>query len=323
MPGGGARSRRGSGPPAMEPGRGAAAPAAERGTPRTPLELARIAADVLASKGIEQPRLEAELLLAAVLGVRRLDLYLQHDRPLLESEVAAYREAVRRRMRREPLQYITGEVGFRELTLRVDRRVLIPRPETEVLVGAVLEWAGEDSGIALDVGTGSGAIALSLAREGPFRRVVATDVSRGALEVARENARRAGLETRVEFREGSLWEAVRPGEAFDVIVSNPPYVAEADRASLPPEVRDYEPPEALFAPRGGLGLLEALVAGAPARLRPGGLLALEVGDGQAPAVLDAIHATGAYERAWVVRDLAGRDRVVLATTSRLPLTPEE
>ncbi|MGH7480611.1 MAG: N5-glutamine methyltransferase family protein, partial [Longimicrobiales bacterium] len=201
----------------------------------TPIELARLAADRLAGTGIENARLDAELLLAHTLGLRRLDLYLQFDRPLSEAEVARYRVAVRRRLRREPVQYIVGETAFRELSLRVDARALIPRPETELLVGEVLRWAGGRALDALDIGTGSGAIALSLVREGGFAHVVATDVSADALALAAENAAAAGLADAVEFRRGALWDAVPNGERFDVIASNPPYVADAERAALAPE----------------------------------------------------------------------------------------
>ncbi|HEX6940360.1 MAG TPA: peptide chain release factor N(5)-glutamine methyltransferase [Longimicrobiales bacterium] len=280
----------------------------------TPLALARAAAAYMAERGVENARLEAELLLASVLGLSRLELYLQHDRPVTEREKAAFRVLVRRRVKREPLQYILGEAEFRELRLRVDPRVLIPRPETEVLVGEVLRWArSAGAGLtAVDIGTGSGAIALSLAKEGPFAHVVATDVSRDALDVARENARRLGLTDRVEFRHGVLWEALRPGERFDVVVSNPPYVAESERAALPPEVAEWEPAQALFAPGDGLDVIAALVDGAPDRLRPGGLLALEIGLGQAGAVTERIEHRGAYGPPRVVKDLAGRERIVLA-----------
>jgi release factor glutamine methyltransferase len=281
----------------------------------TPLTLARLAADHLQGRGIENARLEAELLLAAVLGLSRLDLYLQHDRPLTPEEVERFRALVRRRLRREPLQYILGEVHFRELVLKVDRRALIPRPETEVLVGEVLAWArarGEEILSAVDIGTGSGAIALSLAREGPFARVVATDLSADALALAQENAARCGLAERVEFRKGALFEPLAPGERFDVVVSNPPYIAEAERGELAPEVREWEPETALFAPGEGLSILDALVDGAPEHLRPGGLLALEIGSGQGRAVADRIERRGGYGPARVVRDLAGHERVVLA-----------
>lgn len=288
--------------------------------PPRPLELTRLAAEHLAERGVEDPRLEAELLLAHVLRVRRLDLYLQFERPLEPSEVEAYREALRRRGRREPLQYITGEAPFRELVLSVDARVLIPRPETEVLVGEVLRWALErhgDAGAppvleALDVGTGSGAIALSLLQEGPFTRVVATDRSADALAVARENARRAGLSTRLELREGSLWEPIGGAERYDVIVANPPYVAESEREALMPEVRDHEPADALFGGADGLELIRSIVAGAPDHLSAGGLLALEIGFAQADATMTLMREAG-FSDPRVIRDLAGRERVVVAT----------
>lgn len=289
------------------------------------MAIARAAADYMAERGIENARLEAELLLASVLGLTRLELYLHHDRPLVEAEKEEFRRLVRRRVKREPLQYILGEVQFRELRLHVDPRVLIPRPETEVLVGEVLAWAskkvgsaaGWDGLTAVDIGTGSGAIALSLAKEGPFARVVATDVSADALEVARENAEGNGLADRVEFRQGSLWDALEEGERFDVIVSNPPYVAESERGALQPEVAEWEPPEALFAPGGGLSVLAALVDGAPEHLRPGGLLAVEIGLGQAQRVVERIESRGAYGTPRVVKDLAGRERVILAEVGLL------
>lgn len=288
----------------------------------TPLELVRLAGDHMGQRGIENARLEAELLLASVLGLKRLDLYLQYERPITSEEKQAYRDVVRRRLRREPLQYITGVAHFRELELRVDPRVLIPRPETEILVGSVLDWARTarpDGGSlsAVDIGTGSGAIALSLAHEGPFERVVATDVSADALALAETNARELGLDDLVEFRQGASWSAVPPGERFDIVVSNPPYIAEAERETLDPEVRDWEPGGALFAPDGGLGILAVLVDGASERLRPGGLLALEVGQGQASRVADRIASAGVYSPARVIEDLTGRERIVLATVSTL------
>lgn len=287
-----------------------------------------MAGERLEREGIHNARLEAELLMAHVLGVGRIDVYLQFERPLTPDEVDAYRETLRRRLRHEPLQYITGETDFRALTLHVDRRVLIPRPETEVLVGAVLEWAAVDatkrSGdstrgaelTALDLGTGAGAIALSLAHEGRFGSIVATDVSKDALAVARDNAERLRLADRVEWRAGPLWDTVLDAERFDVVVSNPPYVAETERDTLMPEVRDWEPAEALFSGDDGLAVIRAIADGAPSRLHGGGLLALEVGAGQAPAVLDRLEETGAFEALRAVRDLTGHDRVVLAERIR-------
>jgi release factor glutamine methyltransferase len=280
-----------------------------------PLDLTRLAAEYLAGKGVTDARLDAELLLAHVLGVRRLDLYLQFERPLTPEEVAAYRTAIQRRSRREPLQYITGEAAFRELVLSVDPRVLIPRPETEVLVGAVLEHvAGSDPKegglVGLDIGTGSGAIALSLLREGPFSKVVATDISEAALTVAAANAAALDLADGLELRHGPVWSPIGDAERFQVIVANPPYIMESERAALMPEVRDHEPLAALFGGADGLEVVREIVAGAAPHLAPGGILALEVGLGQAAAVGRLAEAAGL--RSSIVRDLTGRERVVLA-----------
>ncbi|CAN5782400.1 peptide chain release factor N(5)-glutamine methyltransferase [soil metagenome] len=279
-----------------------------------PLELARKAAAVFEERGFENARLEAELLLAGILGMKRLDLYLQHDRPVAPDELDRFRAAVRRRLKHEPLQYVLGTAAFRGLELMVDARVLIPRPETEVLVGTVLEWATSRGAVrrALDIGTGSGAIALSLAQEGPFERVLATDVSADALAVAAENTRRTELGDVVELRHGALFEPLLPGEMFSAIVSNPPYVAEQERPGLAPEVRDHEPAGALFAGDDGLAVIGAIVDGAGAWLEPGGLLALEIGAAQADAVLARIRAAGMYEKQRLVNDLAGRPRIVVA-----------
>jgi release factor glutamine methyltransferase len=277
------------------------------------LELTRKAAGVFAERGFENARLEAELLLAGVLGVKRLDLYLQHDRPVSAAEVARYREAVRRRLRHEPLQYVLGTAAFRELELQVDRRVLIPRPETEVLVGLVLAWAADrpHAQSVVDIGTGSGAIALSLAAEGSFARVVATDVSPDALAVAAANAQRAGLVGRVELRAGPLFEPVR-GERFAAVVSNPPYVAESERPTLAPEVREHEPGIALFGGPTGLDVVAALIEQAPGYLQPGALLAVEIGLGQGAEVLDLMARAAVYTDARMVADLTGRPRFALA-----------
>jgi release factor glutamine methyltransferase len=269
---------------------------------------------LLRERGLEHGRLEAELLLAGVLGIKRLDLYLQFDRPVTPEELERFRGFVRRRLRREPVQYILGESQFRGLRLRVDRRVLIPRPETEQLVSAVLAFvAGRQGLAALDVGTGSGAIALSFAEEAAdvFARIVGTDASPDALAVAIENAEALGLGGRVEFRAGAGWAPLSAGERFDVIVSNPPYVALGESAGLSPDVRDFEPHGALFAGPSGLEVLRELAAGAWSRLRPGGLLALEVGLDQAEAVAGMVSDAG-FGDARIRHDLSGRDRIVLA-----------
>ena len=272
-------------------------------------------AEYLTEKGVEAGRLDAEWLLSTALGVDRLQLYLQYDRPLSSDEREAFKPLLRRRASREPLQYIIGRTGFRQLELKTDPRVLIPRPETEVLVQEVLDWAsaGRASlGRVWDMGTGTGAVALSLVAEGACTRVVATDVSPEALSVAADNAELYDVSGIVEFREGSLFEPLNEGEEFDVIVSNPPYIAEGDRWELQPEVRDWEPPEALFAGEDGLSVIRRLVAGAPEYLLAGGLLALECGVGQAQRIAADLNATGAFAVVRIRPDLTGRPRVVTA-----------
>lgn len=274
-------------------------------------------AEYLTDKGVQSGRLDAEWLLSAALGVDRLQLYLQYDRPLSPEEREAFKPLLRRRASREPLQYIIGRTGFRQLVLKTDPRVLIPRPETEVLVQEVLDWAAarrRSIGRVWDVGTGTGAVALSLAAEGACTRVVATDVSPEALAVAADNAERYDLSALVEFREGGLFEPLEAGERFDIIVSNPPYVAESEREGLQPEVRDWEPPEALFAGKDGLDVIRQLVAGAPEHLLAGGLLALECGLGQAKNIATDLNATGAFTAVRIRPDLTGRPRFVMAET---------
>jgi release factor glutamine methyltransferase len=281
----------------------------------TILEMIRWTTDYLAGRGFENARLEAELLLAGTLGLKRLDLYLQFERPLSPGELAAFRSRLRRRARREPLQYIDGTAAFRELLLKVDGRVLIPRPETEELVQAVLDAVRGRQGLeAVDVGTGSGAIALALATEGPFARVVATDLHPEALALARENLDACAPGAPVEFRRGDLLEPVR-GERFDAVVSNPPYVREDERPELDPQVRDWEPGSALFAGDDGLDVIRRLVADAPGVLKAGGLLAMEVGAAQGPAAAALIREDGRYGAPRVLPDLAGRDRIVLAEST--------
>ena len=277
-------------------------------------------ADYLKEKGVESPRLDAEHILAHVLGVGRLAMYLQHERPLTTAELDAFRPLLKRRAKREPLQYVLGRQSFRSLELEVCPGVLVPRPETESLVEEVLLWAKarvpEGSALTgLDIGTGSGAIALALSAEGPFQRFVATDVSAAALDVATRNRDALGLGDRVEMRRGAAYEPLVPSERFDVIVSNPPYVAESDRSALSPEIVDWEPAEALFGGADGLEVIREIVRGAPAALAPRGLLALEVGLGQAATVAALMESEGLQEIR-VRKDLAGRARVVMAGAER-------
>jgi release factor glutamine methyltransferase len=267
----------------------------------------RLSTEYLDRHGSTTPRLDAELLIGHALELSRVDLYVHHDRPLEEPELARVRALLERRREREPVAYILGEWGFRGLTLGLDRRVLVPRPETEELVGVCLELMdGRDQPSVLDVGTGSGAIALAIRHELPGARVAACDVSDGALEVAAANGQRLGLH--VEWLAGGL-EDVGEGREFDLIVSNPPYVAEAELAGLEPDVRDWEPRLALVAGPTGLEVLRQVVAGAPARLAVDGRLALECGAGQAAPLADEMRTAG-WRQVEARRDFAGVERIV-------------
>ncbi|RDI75396.1 protein-(glutamine-N5) methyltransferase, release factor-specific [Gaiella occulta] len=266
-------------------------------------EALRRSTEHLAAKGSGTPRLDAELLLGRALGLQRIELYMALERPLTAAELAAARALLARRAAREPLQYVLGEWGFRRLTLGVDRRALIPRPETETLVERALSLvAGLRAPRVLDVGTGSGAVALAIADEHPGAHVASIDVSAEALALAAENVHRTGL--RVELVRHDLFDGL-PAGPWDLVVSNPPYVDPAEIDGLAPEVRDWEPRGALVAE----GAVEAVARGALAVLAPGGALALEVGDGQTPAVSALLCALG-YGSVAVTADLSGRDRIV-------------
>ncbi len=266
-------------------------------------EVLRRTTDHLAARGAETPRREAELLLGKATGLQRLELYMHLDRPLTAAEVGLARELVGRRARREPLQYVLGEWGFRRLTLTVDPRALIPRPETEILVERALALLeGIDAPRVLDVGTGSGAIALAIADEHAGALVTGMDASAEALQLARENVARTGLA--VTLVPGDLFVGL-PAGTWDLVVSNPPYVAAADVAVLEPEIRDWEPRVALTAD----GAVEAVVRGAVPVLAPHGGLVLEVGEGQAEAVSLLLADLG-FTAVTVTRDLAGIERIV-------------
>ena len=268
-------------------------------------------ADYLAGKGVEHSRLDAEWLLAEALNMDRLQLYLQYDR-LLNS---TFKSLLLRRAKREPLQYILGKTAFREVELVTDKRVLIPRQETEVLVERILSWGFEKNkglGSVLDLGTGSGAVGISLAVEGECSRVVATDITRDAIAVATINAHRNGVKDLLNFRRGSLYQVIDSDEYFDVIVSNPPYIADDEARVLEPEVLDWEPGTALFGGKTGLEIIREIIVGAPSNLTSGGLLALEFGLGQAEQIVSQIEKTGMFNSIMVHRDLNGRHRVVTA-----------
>jgi release factor glutamine methyltransferase len=262
------------------------------------------------ARGIESPRLDAELLLCRALGATRIQLIVDAKRPLAEGELAAMRELVKRRRTREPMAYILGEREFYGRTFRVDKRVLVPRPDTETLVTVALARtrAVSLSMRALDLCTGSGCVAITLARERPTSSVFACDVSADALAVARENALRLGAYN-VALRQGDLFAAVEPERRFDVVTANPPYVPTGDVPSLMADVRDHEPRLALEGGADGLAVVRRIVADAPAHLVSGGLLAVEVGAGEAPAVAALFGAAGLAE-VEVERDYARIERVV-------------
>lgn len=266
------------------------------------------AASDFRERGVPTPRLEAEILLAHVLGCRRLDLYTDHDRPLDPGELTAYREAITRRRQGEPAAYVTGVKEFWSLELEVSRDVLVPRPETEILVQACLERVS--IGPLLDLGTGSGCVALAIASERPELQVHAADISPRACALARRNAERLGLGQRIEVVEGDLYEAVPAGARYEAIVTNPPYVADGELADLAPEVRS-EPRLALAGGTDGLDVIRRILRSAPDHLLPGGWLLTELDPRQAGSVARELgpHALGVEGE--IVCDLAGRDRVAV------------
>ncbi len=276
----------------------------------TILELLRWTADHFTKQGIETARLDAECLLAHALGVDRLRLYVEFDKPLAPAERAGFRELVRQRSElRIPVSQLVGRKEFWSLSLAVTKDVLTPRPETETLIEAALELAPErDAELQiLDVGTGSGAVALALASERPKARVTATDVSTAALAVARGNAERLELSGRLRFVEGSLFEPISD-ERFDLVVSNPPYLSNAAGVVHAPELA-HEPAMALFAEEQGLALLRALAQGVGAHLLPGGAAAFEVSPEQADRVAGWCREAGLLD-VTQRRDLGRRVRVV-------------
>jgi release factor glutamine methyltransferase len=284
----------------------------------TILELLRWTTQYFAERDIETPRLDAECLLASALGVDRMRLYLDFDKPASSDERAAFREWVRRRAdERVPVAQLVGGKEFWSLPLLVTADVLSPRPDTETLVVAALDRLTERDTDAriLEIGTGSGAVALAIAHERPRARITATDISPAALKVAERNARELGMDGRIEFVEGNLFGPV-VGRQFELVVSNPPYIAESERSELAPELA-HEPDVALFAGPDGLLVLRELVAGAPALLAPGGAFAVELAPDQAPTVAHWLREAGLGD---VVthRDLAARPRVVSARGSRPP-----
>lgn len=290
--------------------------------PTALVDYLRLATEYLQKCGSGSPRLDAELLLAHVLGVDRVALYVNHDRPLVPDEVGAFRELLRQRGRGTPMAYILGERPFLSTSLVVSPAVLIPRPETELLVEAAVAWLAEQPGASLlvaDVGTGSGAIAIGIALAEPRAHVMALDVSADAARVARANVDRHDVNDRVEVLAGDLLTPllVPPRSArfrgrLDAVVSNPPYIATAELDTLPRDVREHEPRIALDGGPDGLAAYRRLIPMAGQALRPGGLLALEIGADQGEAVAALLAADDGWRDVRVEKDYAGHDRIVLS-----------
>lgn len=280
--------------------------------PDTPIELVKLTADFFEQKGIDAPRLEAEVLLAHVLNTERLGLYLNFEKPLNNSEIDRYRALVRRRAGREPTSYITGTREFWSLDFAVGPGTLIPRPDTELLVEKALELEGEALSF-LELGTGTGAISVSLMTERKGWRGVGVELGPEALDFTRRNLNAHGVEERFELLEGDLFAPVQ-GRKFDLIISNPPYIPAGDIPELMEEVRTFEPGLALDGGEDGLDIVRRIGAEAPAHLNPGGTLLFEFGVGQGEAVENILIDTGAYSLVKLVDDLTGRPRAALAVS---------
>ncbi len=286
----------------------------------TVLDGIKRSAEFLAKKGVESPRLDAELLLAQILGLQRMQLYLNFERELSETETNTFRESVRRRSQREPLQHIVGSTSFCGFEIRVNKNVLIPRPETELLAEAGWKYiaqivsASGAAPLALDFGTGSGCIPIALARHCPTLRIHAVDVSTDALAEAAGNASHNGVAGQIEFHLGDGFAALPDQLRFDLIISNPPYIPEAEISTLEPEVRDYDPRRALDGGSDGLDFYRQLAAEGSAFLKTDGKMMFEFGDGQAGPIREIFE-----EQKWVVEavmdDYTRRPRIMMLKKS--------
>ncbi len=277
----------------------------------TVLEIIKRTTEFLEKRGVESARLNSELLVGHALALKRMQLYLQFERPLTEAELEKIRPLVKRRGGREPLQYILGECDFSGLKLKVDRRALIPRPETEYLIELLTARLHEPPATILDLGTGSGAIALALAKIYPLATVTAVDRSVEALSLARENAVASGLSDRVKFVESDWFSALGSDGKYPLIVANPPYLSDEETKAAPVEVREFEPVSALSAGPESAAALHLIITQARDRLGAGGMLACETGIAQ-HATLAGLAAKTGYVRTESLQDLTGRDRFFLA-----------
>ncbi len=284
--------------------------------PVTVLEVIQRSAEFLTKKGVESPRLQVELLLAHVLHLPRMGLYLNFERPLTPNELDELRELVRRRGQREPLQQIVGSTSFCGLELAVNKNVLVPRPETELLAELGWQFLNSLSGsnpqpLAMDFGTGSGCLAIALAVKSAISQVLAVDISPEALEVARQNASRHQMESRIQFVVGDGFAALPSATRLDLIVANPPYIPSREIDTLEPEVRDHDPRLALDGGADGLDFYRRLAREAGTYLKPGGRMMLEFGDGQEAAIQNLFE-----QQKWIVEavkaDYSGRPRILIA-----------
>jgi release factor glutamine methyltransferase len=286
----------------------------------TVLEVIQRSTEFLKNKGVDSPRLQTELLLAHLLSMPRMKLYLNFERDLSQTELDGFRELIKRRGQREPLQHIVGSTNFCGLELMVNRNALIPRPETELLAERGWNFLNQlnspstinsQSLTALDLGTGSGCLAIALAVHCPAAKIFATDISPDSLELARQNATRHNVQERIEFLQGDVFAAFESPKQFDLIISNPPYIPTGEIPSLQVEVRDHDPRPALDGGPDGLAFYLRIAAEAAAFLRPGGKVMLEFGDGQAPSIREIFES-----QMWVVEviveDYTQRPRIIIA-----------
>ena len=281
--------------------------------------LLKVTTDYLKEKQIENPRLTAEVLLAYQLNIDRVSLYINFDQPLNESELSGYRSLIKRRLEREPLQYITGVQEFWSLDFIVNPQVLIPRPESELLIEMAINQLKPPNAFEnhppkiLDLGTGCGALAISLAKEIQEAKIWATDISSGALKLANLNAKKHGFADRIKFKHGNLWNPlINQGITFDIIISNPPYIACEEYNDLPPEVRDYEPRTALDGKKGGMYYIEKILKEGTRFLNPGGIIFLEMAPDQTNKALSLIEQIKGYGKLSRIKDYSHRYRVVMA-----------
>ncbi len=281
-------------------------------------DILKVTTDYLKKRQIESPRLTAEVLLACQLKQDRINLYLNFDKPLAEHELSGYRDFIRRRVKREPLQYITGVQEFWSLDFRVNSQVLIPRPESELLVEHGLKIVnglnfpkGHPVHI-LDMGTGSGALAIAIAHELPNAVIFATDISQDAINLAKENAKKHGVSDKIKFKRGDLWQSLNDQyPLFDLVISNPPYIATDEYPALPPEVRDYEPYLALHGYNDGMFFIEKIISGALTFMRNGAWLLVEMAPWQTGKALELYGQFNEYNQKIRIKDYSQHYRIAM------------